>query len=146
MDISIRDLPHLNAILNATSSLLILLGFYFIKRKNRAAHRKAMIAALASSVLFLISYLTYHFQVGSVKFTAEGVPRTIYFIILSAHTLCAMSLLFFVPTTLVHALRERFDRHKRIARWTLPIWLFVNITGIIVYLMLYQRFPPNSLK
>lgn len=140
---ALSDLPLLNAILNSTSSIFLLLGFYFIKKKNRVAHKKAMLAAVTTSILFLTSYLFYHFNVGSVKFTAQGTVRTVYFTILLSHTILAASLLYFVPVTLVRALRERFDKHKRLARWTLPIWLYVSATGVIVYLMLYQFYPPT---
>lgn len=138
---SVTDLPLVNALLNSTSVVLLLIGFYLIRSGRREPHRKAMLAALAVSTLFLISYLIYHYNVGSVKFTGQGTVRTIYFIILITHTVLAM----FVPPlaliTLVRALKERFPKHKVIARWTLPIWLYVSITGVIVYLMLYQWFP-----
>jgi uncharacterized membrane protein YozB (DUF420 family) len=102
-----------------------------------------MLAAVTSSILFLTSYLIYHYNVGSVKFTAQGTVRTVYFTILISHSILAASLLYFVPVTLVRALRERFDKHKRLARWTLPIWLYVSATGVIVYLMLYRLYPPT---
>jgi uncharacterized membrane protein YozB (DUF420 family) len=140
---SLSDLPLLNAILNSTCTVFLLLGFYFIKQKNRVAHKRMMLAAVTSSILFLTSYLIYHYNVGSVKFTAQGTVRTVYFTILISHSILAASLLYFVPVTLVRALRERFDKHKRLARWTLPIWLYVSATGVIVYLMLYRLYPPT---
>jgi uncharacterized membrane protein YozB (DUF420 family) len=134
----ISDLPLLNAILNSSCTVFLLLGFYFIKQKNRVAHKRMMLAAVTTSLLFLTSYLFYHYSVGSVKFTGQGVARTVYFTILFSHSILAASLLYFVPVTLIRAVRERFDKHKRLARWTLPIWLYVSVTGVIVYLMLYQ--------
>ncbi|MEW6512090.1 MAG: DUF420 domain-containing protein [Bacteroidota bacterium] len=138
----VRDLPLLNAILNTSSTLLLLTGYYFIRRKQKRLHRAVMIAALVCSVAFLTSYLVYHAQVGSVKFTAEGLPRTIYFLVLISHTMLAMTLPVFVGITLARALRERFDRHRAIARWTLPLWLYVSVTGVVIYVMLYRLYPP----
>jgi uncharacterized membrane protein YozB (DUF420 family) len=140
---SFSDLPLLNAILNSTCTVFLLLGFYFIKQKNINTHRQMMLAAVTTSILFLASYLFYHYNVGSVKFTAQGTIRTVYFTILISHTILATSLLYFVPVTLLRALGERFDKHKRLARWTLPIWLYVSVTGVIVYLLLYQFYPPT---
>jgi len=138
---SITDLPLLNAVLNTTSSVFLLLGYYFIRRKRKALHKKMMITALCTSTLFLLSYLVYHYNVGSVKFTGQGFARTVYFSILISHTILAVGVPPLAIVTLTRALRERFDQHKRIARWTLPIWLYVSVTGVIVYIMLYQLFP-----
>ncbi len=140
---SVTDLPLVNAILNSTSTLFLLLGYYFIRQKKKVAHRKAMITALVTSCLFLVSYLIYHYNVGSVKFTGQGIVRTIYFAILISHTIFAVAIPPLAIITLVRALRERFDRHKVIARWTLPIWLYVSVTGVVVYLMLYRLYPPT---
>jgi len=139
--LDIRDLPLLNAILNSTSTLLLLFGYYLIRTKRRNQHRAAMIAALITSGLFLASYLIYHFNVGSVKFTGHGTARTVYFTILITHTVLAVAVPPLALVTLVRALRERFDRHKAIARWTLPIWLYVSVTGVAIYVMLYRLYP-----
>ena len=137
----IRFLPTLNAMLNATSGLLLTVGFVFIRRRNIRAHRACMIAALVSSSLFLVSYLTYHYHAGTTRFAGTGVARTIYFIILTTHTILAAVIVPFVLVTATRALRGQFDRHRRVARWTLPMWLYVSVTGVIVYLMLYHWYP-----
>lgn len=137
----IRFLPTLNAILNATSGLLLTVGFIFIRRRNIRAHRACMIAALTSSSLFLVSYLTYHYHAGATRFAGTGVARTVYFIILTTHTILAAVIVPFVLVTVTRALRGEFPRHRRIARWTLPMWLYVSVTGVIVYLMLYHLYP-----
>jgi uncharacterized membrane protein YozB (DUF420 family) len=136
--LSVYDMPALNALLNGTSFALLLTGFFFIKRGKVSAHKSCMIAALTVSVLFLISYIVYHYQVGSVRFTKEGWIRPLYFTILITHTILAMAVPPLAVLTLFRALKERFSKHKKIARWTLPIWMYVSVTGIIVYLMLYQ--------
>jgi putative membrane protein len=136
--ISLTDLPSLNATLNGMSFVLLTIGYYFIKNSNEKAHKTMMLSALSISVLFLVSYLTYHLNVGSVRYTKQGWVRPVYFTILSTHTILAMSLVPMVSVTLIRALKERFDKHRRIARWTLPIWIYVSITGVVVYLMLYQ--------
>jgi uncharacterized membrane protein YozB (DUF420 family) len=135
---SLRDLPALNAALNAASALCALAGFVLIRRGRREAHRRAMLAALVCSSLFLASYLVYHARVGSVRFEGTGAVRVIYFSILVSHTLLAASVVPLVAVTLRHALGARFERHRRIARVTLPIWAYVSATGVIVYLMLYR--------
>jgi uncharacterized membrane protein YozB (DUF420 family) len=138
---SLRFLPTLNAILNATSGLFIIAGFLFIRRRNVQAHRNCMVAAVSASILFLISYLIYHFNVGATSFRGEGWVRPVYFIILITHTVLATIIVPFVIVTLRRALRGDYARHKRIARWTFPMWLYVSITGVIVYLMLYHLYP-----
>lgn len=140
---SINFLPTLNAILNATSGILITIGFFLIRRKRIAAHRACMIGAVVCSSLFLISYLVYHvgFKAGVTKFTGTGWVRPVYFGILISHTILAVIIVPFVVVTLTRALRGRFILHRRIARWTFPMWLYVSVTGVIVYLMLYQIFP-----
>jgi uncharacterized membrane protein YozB (DUF420 family) len=135
---SLTDLPHLNALLNATSSVLLALGYYFIRRKRKLLHKRMMVAALITSTLFLISYLLYHYNVGSVRFQGVGTIRTVYFAVLISHTILAVAVPPLAVITLIRALRERFDKHKRIARWTLPIWFYVSLTGVIVYVMLYR--------
>ncbi len=131
-------MPALNALLNGTGFVLLLSGFFFIKRGKIAAHKSCMIAAFTVSVMFLISYLIYHYQVGSVRFTGEGWIRPLYFAILISHTLLAMAVPPLAAITLFRALKERFARHKQIARWTLPVWMYVSITGVVIYWMLYQ--------
>lgn len=123
--------------MNAASGLFIVLGYGFIRRKNMQAHRACMLAAVTTSTLFLISYLYYHAQVGSVRFTGQGWIRPVYFSILISHTVLAAAIVPLVLVTLFRAFREQFDRHRRIARWTFPIWLYVSITGVVIYLMLY---------
>jgi uncharacterized membrane protein YozB (DUF420 family) len=135
---TLRDLPALNAGLNATSGLLLLIGWLLIRAGRREAHKRAMLAALVCSSLFLASYLVYHAQVGSVRFRGQGPIRTVYFTILISHTVLATAIVPLVLITVSHALRERFDRHRRIARVTLPLWGYVSVTGVIVYWMLYR--------
>jgi protein SCO1/2/putative membrane protein len=134
----VHSLPALNALLNGTSFVLLLIGFALIRGGRRAAHQRVMIAAFACSVLFLTSYLIYHAQVGSVRFQGQGPVRTLYLSILLTHTVLAAAVPFLAAITLVRALRARFDRHRAIARITLPIWLYVSITGVVIYVMLYQ--------
>ena len=136
--LSLRDLPTLNAILNGIAAVFLLVGWVLIRRKNMRAHRAAMLAALVCSVAFLASYLTYHYQVGSVRFQGTGPIRTVYFAILLTHTILAAAVPFLAAITLTRALRRHFPRHRAIARWTLPIWLYVSVTGVVVYWMLYH--------
>lgn len=135
--IALTDLPSLNAALNSLSAVFLFTGYLFIKAGNPIAHRNCMLAAFGCSVLFLISYLVYHFQVGSVPFKGQGGSRSVYFTILITHTVLAAAVVPLALITLTRALRERFDAHRRIARWTLPVWLYVSVTGVIVYWMLY---------
>jgi uncharacterized membrane protein YozB (DUF420 family) len=136
--VTVRDLPTLNAALNATSALLLLAGWLLIRRGRIEAHRRAMLAAVASSALFLVSYLVYHAQVGSVRFQGRGPIRAVYFTILISHTLLAAVIVPLVLVTLVRALKARFDRHRSLARVTLPIWSYVSVTGVVIYWMLYR--------
>ncbi len=133
------DLPHWNAFLNGTSAVLLMAGFIFIRRKNVRMHRRLMLAGLAASVLFLVSYLVYHAQVGSVRFRGQGWIRPLYFAVLLSHTLLAAAVVPLALITVWQALAGRFERHRRIARWTLPVWVYVSVTGVAVYLMLYHR-------
>lgn len=135
-------LPHLNAALNATSFALLLAGYYFIRRGRVAAHRASMVAALCVSGLFLVSYVVYHYNYGSVRFTGQGSVRLIYFFILITHVILAAAIVPLVALTVARAVRADFARHRRIARWTYPLWLYVSVTGVVVYLMLYQLYPP----
>ena len=134
-------LPAVNATLNATSALCLLSGYGFIRRKRIGAHRVCMLAACAVSTLFLVSYLTYHAHVGSVHFHGQGWIRPVYFAILISHTVLAIVIVPLVIRTLSLALAQRFAQHQRLARLTLPLWLYVSVTGVIVYLMLYQWWP-----
>lgn len=135
-------LPHLNAALNAASFLLLLAGFYQISRGNVRAHRACMLSALVVSGLFLVSYVVYHAQYGSVRFAGRGAVRPIYFFILVTHVLLAAGIVPLVFVTARRALRGDFERHRRIARWTYPLWLYVSVTGVVVYLMLYHLYRP----
>lgn len=136
--IDLAVLPTLNATLNATSGVLLFIGHRFIKKGNMRAHKRCMLSALAVSGLFLVSYIIYHYNVGSVPFQGQGWVRLLYFSILISHTVLAIAIVPLVTVTLVRALKERFDTHAKIARWTYPIWLYVSVTGVIVYLMLYH--------
>ena len=135
---ALTDLPTLNALLNTVSATLLISGYTLIRQGKVRAHRTCMLAAFATSTLFLISYLVYHANVGSVPFTGQGAVRTLYFTILISHITLAALVPPLALVTLTHGLRQRFDRHRRIARWTLPVWLYVSVTGVIVYAMLYQ--------
>jgi len=132
--------PVIDASLNGTSAVLLLVGRGFIKRGRMAAHRAVMIAALVSSSIFLACYLYYHWHVGSVHFQGQGWSRPVYFSILISHTILAAAIVPMIIITLSRALRERFDRHRAIARWTYPLWMYVSVTGVIVYFMLYHLF------
>jgi uncharacterized membrane protein YozB (DUF420 family) len=132
--------PVINATLNGTSAVLLLVGHSFIKRGRMAAHRAVMISAVVTSSLFLASYLYYHYHVGSVRFSGQGWSRPVYYSILISHTLLAIAIVPLVIITLIRALRERFDRHAAIARWTYPLWLYVSVTGVVIYFMLYHLF------
>lgn len=132
--------PVLNAVLNGTSALLIVVGILLIRRKQRTAHKRVMLTAVFTSSLFLTSYLYYHAHVGSVRFQGHGFSRPLYFIILISHTLLAVTVVPFVLVTVTRALRGRFDRHRASARWTYPVWLYVSVTGVVIYFMLYHFF------
>ena len=134
----VAGLPGLNAALNATSAVLVLLGFLAIRAKQVVVHRLLMLGALGVSAGFLTSYLIYHAQVGSVRFTGRGWIRPAYFAILISHTVLAVAIVPLVARTVFLAARQRIDAHRAIARWTLPLWLYVSITGVIVYWMLYH--------
>jgi putative membrane protein len=133
----ITDLPAVNASLNAIAAVLLVSGYVMIRRRRIDAHRRFMLAAFATSALFLVSYVVYHANIGSKPYSGRGPIRAVYFSILFTHVVLAAAILPLAIITLTRALRERFDRHVPIARWTLPIWLYVSVTGVIVYLMLY---------
>ena len=136
--LSVADLPTLNAALNFTSAVLLAAGFYFIKKRRIEAHKRCMMAALFVSAAFLTSYLVYHYNVGSVPFGKQGWIRSVYFVILITHVVLAIVILPMVLRTAYFGLSARFDKHVRIARKTFPLWMYVSVTGVVVYLMLYQ--------
>jgi putative membrane protein len=140
----ISYLPHLNAILNSTSAVLLIAGYSFIKAGRVDAHRNCQLSAFLTSIVFLASYLTYHFYHGATRFLGQGIVRPVYFAILFTHTVLAVVIVPLILVTLYRALRQDFVRHRRIARWTLPLWLYVSVTGVIVYLMLYHMYPSGS--
>ncbi len=134
----VTDLPTVNASLNSVSTLLLGAGYYFIRNGDKQRHRACMIAAFCTSAVFLACYLVYHYQVGSVGFQGQGWIRPVYFTILISHIILAAAIVPLVLLTLYRAWKEQFDRHRRIAKWTWPIWMYVSVTGVIVYLMLYH--------
>jgi putative membrane protein len=138
--VTVSDLPTLNAALNATCFVLLTIGYSLIRRGRIAQHRAVMIAAFSTSVIFLTSYLIYHAQVGSRPFQGQGPIRYLYFTILLTHTILAAAIVPLVLLTLSRGLKRRDDKHRAIARWTLPIWMYVSVTGVIVYLMLYRLY------
>ena len=135
---TVHDLPAVNATLNALSGVLLLVGYVLIRRRRIEQHRRCMIAAFIASSLFLLCYVVYHAQVGSVRFTRQGFVRPLYFTILITHVTLAASVLPLAILTLSRGLKGRYVKHRAIARWTLPIWLYVSVTGVLVYVLLYQ--------
>jgi uncharacterized membrane protein YozB (DUF420 family) len=135
---SVSDLPALNAALNGVATVFLVAGYAFIRARRIAAHRASMLAAVAASALFLVSYLVYHANAGSKPFEGTGPVRAVYFVILITHIVLAAAIVPMVLVTLARALKQRFDRHAAIARRTFPIWLYVSVTGVIIYLMLYR--------
>lgn len=138
--IDLSFLPAVNATLNATSAVLLLSGYYHIRNKNITVHRRFMVAACCTSLLFLVSYLTYHAFEGSTRFAGTGWSRPLYFSILISHTILATVVVPLAIVTLVNGLRMRVPQHRRIARWTFPIWIYVSVTGVLVYFFLYHFF------
>jgi uncharacterized membrane protein YozB (DUF420 family) len=136
--VTVHDLPAVNATLNALSGVLLLIGYMLIRARRIEQHRRCMIAAFVTSSLFLVSYLVYHAQVGSVPFTRHGLVRPVYFTILITHVTLAAVVLPMALVTLSRGLKRRFVQHRRIARWTFPIWMYVSVTGVLVYVLLYQ--------
>lgn len=132
--------PALNAALNATSAVLLVAGYFFIRRRRILAHKVCMLTAFAASMTFLVLYIVYHSRVGLVPFQGQGWIRPVYFSILIPHTILAIVNVPLALVTISRALRNRFDRHRRIARWTLPLWLYVCVTGVIIYWLLYHRY------
>lgn len=142
--IGIASLPHLNAALNFTSLVLLSSGFLFIRLKKVAAHRACMLSAFGVAILFLTSYVVYHYHAGSTRFTGEGIIRPIYFFILTTHVILAASIVPLAIVTMRRAFRNEIDRHRRLAHWTLPLWLYVSVTGLIVYALLYHVYPARG--
>jgi uncharacterized membrane protein YozB (DUF420 family) len=138
--LEISDLPALNAVLNATAAAFLVAGYALIRRGRRTLHKRCMLAALTTSALFLASYVIYHWNAGSRPFPGSGMAAVIYFTILITHVFLAMTILPLALITAARGLLGQYDRHVRIARWTLPIWLYVSVTGVIIYLLLYQLY------
>ena len=137
-----HDLPAVNATLNGLSSILLIAGFIFIKRGNKIAHRNCMVSALVSSAIFLACYLTYHFTVKTIThFVEPAWFRPYYLMLLISHTILAAAILPLIITTVTFAAKQNFEKHKKFARWTWPLWLYVSVTGVVIYLLLYQIFP-----
>jgi len=142
--IEIADLPHLNASLNAATLILVTSGYFLVRRKRIAAHRACMLSALAVAVLFLISYVIYHYHAGSTRFMGTGIVRPVYFFILTTHVVLAAAIVPLAAFTARLGLKNQIERHKRIARWTLPIWIYVSVTGLLVYAFLYRLYPSGG--
>ncbi|MCB2101892.1 MAG: DUF420 domain-containing protein [Rhodobacterales bacterium] len=138
---AINDFPHLLAVLNLLSVILLSMGFVFIRSGQRQRHKAAMVSAIVVSALFLVFYLIYHFNAGLAKFGGEGIVRPIYFTLLIIHVLAAVAIVPLVPWTVARALRGRFEAHRRLARITWPIWMFVGISGVVVYVMTIHMYP-----
>jgi uncharacterized membrane protein YozB (DUF420 family) len=138
--ITIADLPAVNATLNGIAAILLVIGYVLIRRRRIAQHRTVMLTAFCTSILFLTSYLVYHAHTGSKHFPGQGPIRLVYFGVLLSHTVLAATVPFLAIITLSRGLSARYDRHRAIARWTLPIWLYVSITGVVVYFMLYRLY------
>jgi uncharacterized membrane protein YozB (DUF420 family) len=138
---TISDLPHLNAALNATSLVLLTTGFVFIRRKMVKAHRACMLSAFVVAILFLVSYVVYHYHAGSTRFRGAGIIRPIYFFILSTHVILAATIVPLAIVTMRRAFRGEIERHRALAHFTLPLWLYVSVTGLIVYTLLYHVYP-----
>lgn len=140
---SLADLLAVNASLNALSAVFLTAGYLFIRLKNQATHRNCMVAALCTSTLFLVCYLTYHALAGRTVFREPAWFRPIYLAILLTHTVLAVVIVPLILVTVIRAFRQRFDRHKKIARWTWPLWMYVSVTGVVIYLLLYRIFPQS---
>ena len=139
--LGVHDLPIVNATLNATATVLLLIAYAFIRQRKIEAHRRTMLTAFAVSCVFLVCYLVYHYNVGLVRFDKPGWVRTVYLVILFTHTVLAATVPFLAIITLRRGLRREDARHRKIARWTFPIWLYVSVTGVVVYVLLYQVRP-----
>lgn len=146
MPVLVATLPALNAALNATSAVLLVAGYLFIRRRKVTQHKLCMLSAFGVSCVFLVSYLTLRYYAGMTRFTGQGWIRPVYFSILTSHTILAAAIVPLALVTLSRAFRGRLDRHVRIARWTLPLWLYVSVTGVLVYWILYHLFPPGVIE
>lgn len=135
-----HSLPLINAVLNGTSAILIAIGIVLIRRHHRTAHKRVMLAAVVTSALFLTCYLWYHAHVGHVRFRGYGWSRSLYFLVLTTHTILAIVVVPLVLVTVIRGLRGHYERHRASARWTYPVWLYVSVTGVVVYVMLYHLF------
>lgn len=135
-------MPHFQAILNSAATLLLGTGYYFIRRDRRRLHRYCMVSALVVSSLFMVSYLTYHARVGYMPFSGQGIVRPFYFTLLASHVILAALIVPLVLSTVWFALRQNFSRHPRMARWTLPLWLYVSVSGVVIYLLGFHIYPP----
>ncbi len=138
----ISSLPAVNAFLNATSAVLLTVGYLFIRRKKVASHKICMLSAFGVSCLFLVSYLIHHYQVGSIPFSGQGWVRPVYYTLLISHVFLAALIVPLALTAVYRGLNAQFDKHVKIARWALPIWLYVSASGVVVYVLLYQLYPP----
>jgi uncharacterized membrane protein YozB (DUF420 family) len=138
--LSIDDLPTLNATLNATAAIFLLTGYLLIRSGRQTLHKRAMLAALSASALFLVSYVIYHWNAGSRPFPGTGIVRGVYLTILLTHVVLAMTILPLALITAARGLLGHYDRHVRIARWTFPVWMYVSVTGVVIYLMLYRMY------
>jgi putative membrane protein len=143
LDEIIPYLPHFQAILNTLAALFLGAGYYFIRSQNRYAHRNCMIAALVISTVFMISYLSYHAKVGYMPFAGEGIIRPFYFTMLASHVILAAVIVPMVLITVVYAIKGNFDKHPRIARWTLPVWFYVSVSGVLIYILGFHIYTPN---
>ncbi len=137
---NIADLPAVNAVLNGTAAVFLIAGYILIRGGQRALHKRCMLAALSTSALFLVSYVIYHLNAGSRPFPGQGPVRILYFAILITHVVLAVTVLPLALTTAARGLWGQYDRHVRIARWTFPIWMYVSVTGVVIYVMLYQMY------
>ena len=144
LDEVIPYLPHFQAVLNSAATIMLGAGFYFIRQRQLERHRNCMIAALVISSVFMISYLTYHAAVGYMPFAGQGSIRPFYFTLLASHVILAAAIVPLVLITVYFALRGNFTRHPRIARWTLPLWLYVSVSGVIIYLLGFHAYPPAN--
>ena len=143
LDEIIPYLPHFQAILNTTAALFLGAGYTFIRSKNRNAHRLCMIAALVISTVFMVSYLTYHAKVGYMPFAGQGMIRPFYFTMLASHVILAAVIVPMVLITVVYAIKGNFDKHPRIARWTLPLWFYVSVSGVLIYVLGFHIYTPE---
>jgi putative membrane protein len=146
MGFDVHDLPTLNASLNAASALLLAAAYHAIRRREIERHHRLMLIAVATSTLFLISYLVYHAQVGSIRFQGQGTVRPVYFTILITHTILAVVIVPMILRTLYLAWKGRFFEHRRLARWTFPLWMYVSVTGVVIYVMLYRLYPSGGIR